>query len=74
MKIENILSAVNEKLDAEDVLKKYVVKRDGKWALVSKHDTNKVLKYYDGDEKPSIEWVDDQLKRVHSWESGRYSK
>jgi hypothetical protein len=71
MRIENILN-LNEKLDAQDVLDKYVVKRDGKWALISKH-TGKVLKYADGEEKPSIEWVDDQLKRIHSWESGKYS-
>lgn len=73
MKIVDLLeSPINEKLDAEDVLKKYVVKKDGKWALISK-STGRVLKYYDGTDKPSVEWVDEQLKRIHSWESGRYN-
>lgn len=54
-------------------LHKYIVKKDGKWALVSKH-TGKVLKYYDGEGYPSEEWLDKQLKRIHSFESGKYGK
>jgi len=37
---------------------------DGKWALVSKKDPNKVLQYYKGDGKPSQEWVDGVENRI----------
>lgn len=36
---------------------------DGKWALVSKK-TGKPLAYYDGEGKPSDEWVAKQERRV----------
>lgn len=44
-----------------EVLKKV----DGKWALVSKKDSSKVLQYYDGEGKPSDEWVNKVEKRVN---------
>lgn len=73
MKITNLLESilVTEKLHAKEILAKYVVKKNGKWALISKN-TGRVIKYYDGEGKPSEEWVDEQMKRIHSWESGRY--
>lgn len=37
---------------------------DSKWALVSK-ETGKVLAYYDGEGKPSDEWVKKQEKRIN---------
>jgi hypothetical protein len=37
---------------------------DGKWALVSKL-SGRVLAYYDGDGKPSDDWVNDQERRVN---------
>lgn len=39
-------------------------KVDGRWALVSKKDQDKVLQYYKGTGKPSQEWVDSVEKRV----------
>ena len=36
---------------------------DGKWALVSKK-TGKPLVYFDGDGKPSDEWVAKQERRI----------
>ncbi len=36
---------------------------DGKWALVSKK-TGRPLAYYDGEGKPSDEWVADQERRI----------
>ena len=36
---------------------------DGKWALVSKK-TGKPLAYYDGEGKPSDEWVAKQERRI----------
>jgi len=36
---------------------------DGKWALVSKK-TGKPLAYYDGEGKPSDEWIAKQERRV----------
>lgn len=44
-----------------EVLKKV----DGKWALVSKKDNSKVLQYYDGEGKPSDEWINKVEKRVN---------
>ncbi len=41
-----------------------LTKVDGKWALVSRKDPTKVLQYYDGDGKPSDEWVSKVEKRV----------
>lgn len=38
-------------------------KVDGRWALVSKK-TGKPLAYYDGEGKPSDEWVAKQERRV----------
>lgn len=38
-------------------------KVDGKWALVSK-TSGKPLVYYDGDGKPSEEWVAKQERRI----------
>jgi len=38
-------------------------KVDGKWAIVSK-STEKVLAYYDGEGKPSEEWIKKQEKRI----------
>ncbi len=43
-----------------EVLKKV----DGKWALVSKKDSSKVLQYYDGEGKPSQEWVNKVERRI----------
>jgi len=43
-----------------EVLKKV----DGRWALVSRKDPSKVLQYYDGEGKPSDEWVNKVEKRV----------
>jgi len=37
---------------------------DGKWALVSTKDPNKVLQYYKGTGKPSQGWVDSVERRV----------
>jgi len=37
---------------------------NGKWALVSRKDPSKVLQYYDGDGKPSDEWVSNVEKRI----------
>ena len=39
----------------------------GKWALVSKHDPNKVLQYYHGSGHPSKEWISKVERRVHSF-------
>jgi hypothetical protein len=40
-------------------------KVDGKWALVSKSNPDKVLQYYrGGDERPSRAWVDKVERRV----------
>jgi hypothetical protein len=36
---------------------------DGKWALVSKN-TGRPLAYYDGEGKPSDEWIAKQEKRI----------
>ncbi len=36
---------------------------DGKWALVSKK-TGKLLRYYKGEGKPSVEWVAQQEKEI----------
>ena len=44
-----------------EVLKKV----DGRWALVSKNQPQKVLQYYDGEGKPSDEWVKDVEQRVN---------
>lgn len=54
-------------------LHKYIRKVNGKYALVSKHD-GRVLRYYHGEGYPSEEWLDNALKNIHSWESGRYKK
>jgi hypothetical protein len=43
-----------------EVLKKV----DGKWALVSKKDPSKILQYYDGEGKPSQEWVNKVERRI----------
>jgi len=37
---------------------------ESKWALVSKDDPSKVLQYYDGEGKPSDEWVKKVERRV----------
>lgn len=44
----------------DETLKKL---EDGRWALVSKK-TGKPLAYYDGEGKPSDEWVSAQERRV----------
>jgi len=49
----------------EETLKKV----NGKWALVSRHDPEKVLQYYHGSGHPSKEWVSKVERRVHSFES-----
>lgn len=43
---------------------------NGKWALVSKTNPDKVLQYYQGpgDKKPSDEWVNNVERRIHSFE------
>ena len=35
-----------------------------KWALVSKENPEKVLQYYDGEGKPSQDWVNKVERRV----------
>ena len=42
---------------------------NGKWALVSKKDPNKVLQYYRGDkdQRPSKKWVSGVEQRVHAF-------
>jgi hypothetical protein len=44
---------------------------NGKWALVSKSNPDKVLQYYDGPKgkRPSKEWVAKVERRVHSFEA-----
>lgn len=51
----------------EETLKKV----NGKWALVSKTNPDKVLQYYHGakDKKPSEQWVNKVEHRVHAFES-----
>jgi hypothetical protein len=45
----------------EEMLRRH----NGKWALVSKSNPNKVLQYYrGGDERPSKEWVDKVERRI----------
>jgi hypothetical protein len=41
----------------------HLVQKDGKWALVSKHDSSKVLRWF-GKEKPSNEAVAKEERRV----------
>lgn len=53
--------------DGKD-LSKYVDKVDGKWAFINIHkdksDSHYVLAYYDGDGKPSDEWILQHLRDV----------
>lgn len=58
-------------LTDDEILKKYVVKKNGKWALISKNN-GRVLRYFKGEGKPDVDWVDKVLKQIHSFESGRY--
>lgn len=52
--------------EIEETLKRV----NGKWALVSKSNPNKVLQYYKGgDQRPSKEWVKKVERRVHSFEA-----
>jgi len=55
--------------EVESGLNETLTKVDGKWALVSKTNPDKVLQYYRGHGKPSKEWVSKVERRVHSFES-----
>jgi hypothetical protein len=62
-----LLRDLSPKITVNETLKKV----NGRWALVSKSNPDKVLQYYhgDGDKKPSEEWVKKVERRVHSFES-----
>jgi hypothetical protein len=52
-----------------------IMKRvDGKWAIVSKKDPSKVLQYYDGEGKPSQEWIDKVERRIQYFKHKGSSK
>jgi hypothetical protein len=58
-------------LSPEITINETLKKVDGRWALVSKSNPDKVLQYYHGakDERPSKAWVNKVERRVHSFES-----
>ncbi len=60
---EFITEAKKAKKDDTFDIWKYVVKKDGKWALISKN-TGRVLRYFKGEGKPSQEWVDTALRDI----------
>lgn len=69
MKIQDLfesISSLNEKEDKKVHYVKYI-KDKGKWALVSKYD-GKVLRYYDGEGKPTKEWEDKAVGQIHYFE------
>lgn len=43
---------------------------DGRWAIVSKK-TGRPLAYYDGEGKPSDEWIAKQERRIQYFKSSR---
>jgi len=53
-----------------DIINEDLRRVDGRWALVSKSNPDKVLQYYRGDrdQKPSKDWVNRVERRVHSFE------
>ena len=55
--------------EVESGLNETLTKVNGRWALVSKTNPDKVLQYYRGHGKPSKEWVSKVERRVHSFES-----
>lgn len=52
----------------ETELHEHLKKVNGKWAIVSK-STGRVLRYYDGEGKPSDEWVKEQEREIHYFAS-----
>ncbi len=60
---------IDENEQINEVLKQ-VTDPDGKkkWALVSKKNPDKVLRYYDGEGKPSQDWVNKVERRVKYFE------
>lgn len=60
----------NSEEEKEDgVVVENLAMRDGKWALVSKTNPDKVLQYYQGEGKPSLAWINKVEKRVAMFES-----
>jgi hypothetical protein len=62
-----LLSELSPRITVNETLRKV----NGRWALVSKSNPDKVLQYYhgDGDSRPSDKWVKSVERRVHSFES-----
>lgn len=66
-RIQNEIVKLSEKLVTAHLIQKHNDNTGRKeWALVSKHDHNKVLEWY-GTEKPSDETVAKSEQRVHSF-------